>query len=129
MIRLFKSLVESFLTWICTILAVFVLFICFAGTSFSQTVECPVDKVCISRDAALKALADSDRVKALEAEIKAKDGAFDAQKVLLNEMRIQFATTSGELTAIKQNAVSDRAIIDLLLKSVKKRCLPFSVCF
>ncbi len=47
----------------------------------------------------------------------------------LNKMRIEFAAASGELTAVKQNAVSDRAIIDLLLKSVKKKCMPFSVCF
>lgn len=89
---------------------------------------CPIDAVCITREAALKALADADRVKALEAEIKVKDEAYDAQKDLLNQMRIEFAEKSGENTALKQNAVQDRAIIAELLKNTKKKCLPFSVC-
>jgi hypothetical protein len=44
-------------------------------------------------------------------------------------MRIEFARVSGENTALKQNAVSDRAIIDLLLKNTRKKCQPLSVCF
>ena len=88
----------------------------------------PQNCVLITREAAIKALNDSDRVKALEAEIKVKDEAYDAQKDLLNQMRIEFAAKSGENTALKQNAVSDRAIIELLLKNTKKKCLPFSVC-
>ena len=111
------------------IFIVFVLFACFAATSYGQTTECPVDRVCITRDAAIKALADADKVKAYEAEIKVKDQAIADMRSELNKMRIEFAAASGELTAVKQNAVSDRAITDLLLKSVKKKCMPFSVCF
>jgi len=95
----------------------------------AQTVECPQDMVCITRDAALKALADADRVKALESEVKVKDTAIADFRKELNDMRIEFARVSGENTAIKQNAVSDRAIIELLLKNTKKRCLPLSICF
>jgi len=83
--------------------------------------SCPVDKVCISREAALKAVADADKVKALEAEIAVKDQAFADQKDLLNKMRIEFAEKAGENTALKQNAVSDRAIIEILLKSVRPK--------
>jgi hypothetical protein len=92
-------------------------------------VPCPADKVCISREAALKALADADQVKADAVAIVGYKQAIDDLKELLNKMRIEFAETSGELTAVKQNAVSDRAIIDLLLKSTKKKCLPLSICF
>lgn len=94
----------------------------------AQTVECPVDKVCISPEAARKALADSDTVEAQKKEIAVKDQAIADLKKLLDEMRINFAAISGENTALKQNAVSDRAIISELLKYSKKRCLPFSVC-
>lgn len=84
-------------------------------------VECPADKVCISRDAALKALADADKVKADEVAIAGYKQAIDDLKTELNRMRVEFAEKSGELTALKQNAVSDRAIIDLLLKNVRPK--------
>jgi len=101
----------------------------FVASGQTDCTVTPQNCVLITREAAIKALNDSDRVKALEAEIKVKDEAYDAQKGLLNEMRIEFARVSGELTGIKQNAVQDRAIIAELLKNTKKKCLPFSVCF
>ena len=70
--------------------------------------------VCISADAARAALEAGDKAKAQD----------NTQK-----MAIEFARVSGENTALKQNAVSDRAIIELLLKSTKKKCFPLSVCF
>ena len=94
----------------------------------AQSVDCPVDKVCISREAAQQALEDSDRRKALEAEVKVKDQAIADFRDALNKMRIEFAEKAGENTALKQNAVSDRAIIDILLKNVKKKCT-LSICF
>ncbi len=98
----------------------FVCFACFAGTSYAQT-DCPPDKVCISPEAARKALADADRVKALEAEVKVKDQAIADFRDLLNKMRIEFAEKVGENTALRQNAVQDRAIIDILLKNVRPK--------
>lgn len=83
--------------------------------------ECPADKVCISREAALKALADADRVKALEAEIKVKDQAFADLGKLLNDMRVEFARCSGETTILKQRAISDAAMIELLSKMVRPK--------
>lgn len=99
-----------------------------SSLAYSQT-ECPVDKVCISPAAARQALVDSDTVKAQAVELTAKDKAISDLRDELDKMRIEFARTSGELTATKQNAVSDRAIIELLLKSTKKKCFPLSVCF
>lgn len=89
---------------------------------------CPTDKVCISPAAARQALVDSDTVAAQKIELEAKEKAIADMRDELNKMRIEFARTSGELTATKQNAVSDRAIIELLLKSAKKKCFPFSLC-
>tara|TARA_R110000868_G_scaffold400075_1_gene674221 strand:- start:145 stop:489 length:345 start_codon:yes stop_codon:yes gene_type:complete len=104
-------------------LGLIIIFLCAVVSVKAQTSDCPSPQGCIliTREAALKALADADRVKALEAEVKIKDTAFDGQKALLNQMRIDFAAASGELTALKQNAVSDRAIIDILLKNVRPR--------
>lgn len=114
--------------------SVFISLILFAVTSFAQTatpetpVECPADKVCISREAAIKAVETSKERDALKEQIKAEQQAVEDMRKELNEMRVKFAAASGELSGLKQNAVQDRAIIEVLLKSQKKKCLPFSVC-
>lgn len=102
-------------------IAVFAAFVCFAGHAAAQATDCPADKVCITREAALKAVADADAVIALKKEIAVKDQAFADQKDLLNKMRIDFAEVSGENTALKQNDVSNRAIIEILLKNAKAK--------
>lgn len=91
--------------------------------SIAQTAAdgCPANLVCISREAALKALADSDRVKALEAEIKVKDTAIDGLKAEISNLRVEFARASGELTGLKTSAVRDGAIIELLLKNARPK--------
>jgi hypothetical protein len=111
------------------ILGIFLLLFCGTFHVAGQTVECPVDKVCITRDAAIKAINDGDMVVAQKAEIAVKDQAIADLKELLNKMRIEYAEARGELTAVKQNAVSDRAIIDILIKGQKKKCMPLSICF
>lgn len=91
--------------------------------------DCPSPQGCvlITREAALKALEDSDKRTALEAEVKVKDQAIVDLKKLLDDMRIQFAEKVGENTALKQNAVSDRAIMEILVKNSRKRCAPLSI--
>lgn len=91
--------------------------------------ECPPDMVCISREAAQKALEAGDKAKALEAELKANQEAYTKLKDTLNEMRVEFARTSGELTAIKQQAVRDAAIIEMLLQQTKKKRNAFITIF
>ena len=83
--------------------------------------DCPADKVCISREAAQKALENADRVKALEAEIKVKDKALEDLKQLLADMRVNYAECKGESTILKQRAVSDAAMIELLSKLVRPK--------
>ena len=99
-------------------------FICLLGLfvldGYSQT-ECPADKVCISPAAARQALVDSDTVKAQQTQIAAQDQAIADLKTELNNMRVRFAEVSGEATALRQNAVSDRAIITVLLQSVRPK--------
>ncbi len=104
------------------IFSVFLCVLCAYVVNLSaQTVDCPPDKVCISRDAALKAVADADTVKAQAIEIAAKDKAFADLLAELNKMRVEFAEKSGENTALKQNAVQDRAIIDILIKNARPK--------
>jgi hypothetical protein len=93
------------------------------------TAQCPSDMVCISRQAAQKAVENAETVKAQSIQIETLKQAVQDEKDVANKLKIEYAETKGELTAVKQNAVSDRAIIDLLLKSVKKKCLPLSICF
>jgi len=95
----------------------------FAGTAYSQS-ECstaPEKCVLITREAAVRALQDSDRVKALEKENLTLTEALNAMKVELNKIRVEYAEKVGENTALKQNAISDRSIIEILLKSAKPK--------
>jgi hypothetical protein len=89
--------------------------------AYSQTADCPPDKVCISREAALKALADSDTVKAQQTEIAAKDKAIADLKTELENIRREYVAASSEASALKQQAIRTDAIIDLLLKSVRPK--------
>lgn len=106
-------------------LCLITIFLFCVGVAGAQTNDC----VCISRAAAEKALVDADTVKAQAAEIAVLKQALLDEKLVAVKLKIEFAEKSGELTALKQNAVSDRAIIDLLLKNTKKKCLPLSICF
>ena len=95
----------------------------FAGTAYSQS-ECsttPEKCVLITREAAVRALQGSDRGKALEKENLTLTEALNAIKVELNKIRVEYAEKVGENTALKQNAISDRAIIEILLKSAKPK--------
>ncbi len=95
----------------------------FAGTAYSQS-ECstaPEKCVLITREAAIRALQDSDRGKALEKENLTLTEALNAIKVELNKIRVEYAEKVGENTALKQNAISDRSIIEILLKSAKPK--------
>lgn len=89
-------------------------------TAYSQT-QCPPDMVCITPEAARKALTDADTVKAQALEIKALEQAVKDAQDNTHKMAIEFARVSGENTVLKQNAVSDRAIIEILLKSAKPK--------
>lgn len=99
----------------------------FAGSVVAQ--ECPADMVCITRAAAIQAVENADKVKALEAEGKAKDQAIADQKEVITKLKVEYAEKVGENIALKQNAVSDREIINILIKGQRKKCMPLSICF
>jgi len=93
----------------------------------AQSVACPVDMVCITPQAAIKALQDSDTVKAQKDEIKVKDTAIDDLKKEVAKMQIELAKTTGELTGAQESLVQDRQIITVLLQNSKKRCGAVSI--
>lgn len=99
-----------------------------AGIACNAQITCPPELVCISRQAAQKAVVDGERVIAQEAELTTLKGALEAQKGLTQDALRHFAEVSGENSALKQNAVQDRAIITILLQTQKKKCFPFSIC-
>ena len=109
---------RGFRTWLHTIIFLIfsVLFVPFVVNA--QTTD---DTVCISRAAAVKALEDSDARKALEAEAKVKDQAIADLKAEIANMRLEYVKAAAETTALKQQAVRDAAIIELLLKYARPK--------
>lgn len=89
--------------------------------AYSAAAQTPDDTVCISRAAAIKALEDSDARKALEAEAKVKDQAIADLKAEIANMRLEYVKAAAETTALKQQAVRDAAIIELLLKYARPK--------
>lgn len=101
----------------------FIFIFLLAGIVGVSAQECPHPSGCvtISREAAIKAVTDGDAVTSQAVEIETlKQGVEDMRKEL-NRMRVEFAEKSGENTALRQNAVSDRAIIEVLLKNVRPK--------
>lgn len=98
-----------------------------AGSAIAQ--ECPPNLVCISRESAIAAVENAEKVKALEAEGKVKDQALKDKDEVINKLKVEYAEAKGEISALKQAEVSTRAIIDILIKGQRKKCAPFSICF
>lgn len=88
--------------------------------AYSQT-ECPVDRVCLTREQAQVALENVDKVKALEAYVKTLETAQNDYKAEIAKIRIEYAEKVGENTILKQNEVANRALITVLLQNVKKK--------
>ena len=95
------------------------------GVSAQAPATCPAGFVCITPEAARKALTDSDTVAAQQIELKAKDQAIEDLRKELNQLRIELAKATGDKTGAEQMNVRLTAIIDLLLKSVRPKKIGF----
>lgn len=103
------------------------LVICFLLTlAANAQTACPPDLVCISRDAALKAIADADKVKALEAFVKVLEQASKDKSTEIETMRREFIQASVEASFYKQQVALQRLDIEKLLKQT--RCRVLSIC-
>ena len=96
---------------------------CLLFLAYAAQAQCPSPNGCvtITREAAIKALQDSDTVKAQATEIAAKDKAISDLKTELESIRREYVAASSEASALKQQAVRQDAIIDLLLKSARPK--------
>lgn len=103
------------------LLTILTLTVWFSLTASDAFAQCPPDMVCLSREAAQAALEAGDKAKALEVQLKAEQDAKELIRKALEDMRIEFARMSGENTALKQNAVSDRAIIQILVQYARPK--------
>ncbi len=99
----------------------FALAIILFASSLAYSQECPADKVCLTPEAARAALEAGDKAKALTAELVEKDKAFEMLRAELQNIRLEFAKASGENSALKQNAVSDRAIITAMIPMLRTK--------
>lgn len=103
--------------WLFTMLLV----LAAAISASAQSVDCPLNMVCISPEAGRKALQDSDTVKAQAAEIKVKDQAIVGLKSEIARMQIELAKTTGELTGAEKQIIRCEARTDILLKYVRPK--------
>lgn len=97
--------------------------IIFFGALAGYSQECPPDRVCISPQAAVKALQDSDTVEAQKIELKAKDRAIEDLKDIIVNLKIELAKSTGDRTGAEQMIVRLTAIVDVLLKSTRKKSI------
>ncbi len=106
-----------------TITAILLFFVLAAiDANAQQCPQMPPGLLCITREAGIKALEDSDARKALETENKElKEKVIPLLKDELNNMRLEYIKASTEATWLKTTQVRDAAIIEMLLKQTKKK--------
>lgn len=101
--------------------------------------DCPADKVCISPEAARKAVETAAERDALRIEVQALKDAINGReaiadkpavkgyKDIINECKVEFARVSGEYTGFKMGAVRVDAAFDTAIKNTRKKCSPLSI--
>ncbi len=106
--------------WTLTLIAPLLLLLAVSGCS-AQSAMCPVGMVCISPDAARKALQDSDTVKAQTVQIEVLKKAMDDTKDIITDLKVELAKATGTLTGSQQSMVDARATIQVLSANCKAR--------
>lgn len=109
----------------------------FAGFNAAQTVaptvapnECPPSfAVCLSRDESIKVNQKLDKLELLQTEnTNLKENIIPGFKDELNKLRIEFAASSGELTATKAENIRLNARLDYFIQNQKSRKKCFLLC-
>lgn len=96
--------------------------------AYSQTTECPANMVCISPEAARKALENADLVTALRTEILTLKQAILDQREITIDTKIALARAIGEKTGLEQSVVRLTAEVEFLNRYGRKKCAPFAIC-
>lgn len=101
-----------------------------SAVTYSQTVtDCPHPSGCVvmSREATVKLLQADDRVKALEAEVAALKDAVAKHKDIETDLKVEVAKVMGENTALRQNDVSNRAIITAMIPMLRQKVVGIKI--
>lgn len=116
-----KAEIEVYMKTIFLTLAIWFI-LTLSASAQTAVPNCPDGYICITPAAAKAALEAGDKAKALEAENKdLREKIIPDLKQLLADMRVQYAEAKGENTILKQRAVSDAALIELLSKMVRPK--------
>lgn len=103
--------------WLLVTIALFA----FAPLASGQSTECPANMVCISPEAARKALETSDALEAEKKLTAAKDAAINDLKNEIDRMRIEVARLMGEKSQMEQDRVRQNAIMDILIRNSRAK--------
>lgn len=87
----------------------------------AQTTDCPADKVCITREAAVEMLRAKDENTALKNLNKALEDENKVVKEELVKTQIELAKTTGEKTQLEASLVRYNAIMDVLIKNSRPK--------
>lgn len=99
------------------------------GVSAQTVTDCPHPSGClvISRDAGLKHLALDDENKALKSENTVLKTAIDDQKKITGDVKVEYARAMGRVTELEKSALENRALVELAIKRIGKKCGVLSV--
>lgn len=86
--------------------------------------------ICISRQAAETCATNAVKVTALEAQIVTLEQALKDKDSIINDLKVEVALKTGQIISNEQTLAQNRAIIEVLLKNTRKKCMPFVLlCF
>lgn len=113
----------------------------------AQVADCPVGFVCISQAAANKAAENARELEAQKEKIKVLEDALVQERksteefkvvnaknvsdltLLNNDLTVKLAQATGQLIEKDATITRQTAILEVLVKNTRKKCMPFSVCF
>lgn len=105
--------------WKLVILSVLFSAAAFSVTAAAQPSQCPPGMVCISPEAARKALENADTVEAQKKEIEVLKQAIADQRNLTADVKIELARTVGEKTRLEIEVPRLSALLEVCMKKRK----------
>ena len=85
----------------------------------------PSGYACVSVDSIRNALADAEKVKALEAEINTLKDAVLKQREAAVDVRVELAKTIGQLTATQAEIIACRSVNEVLIRQTRNKRVGF----
>lgn len=92
-----------------------------ASAQTAQTENCPENYICLTRQEAEKALKNADEIIALRDEIKVVKEERERIKAEVVRLQIDLARATGEKIGSEAQVISQRQIIEILLKYVRAK--------